>query len=69
VEQSAFDLREMKLQVRIEYMTKSFLDTECSPHGDTINAYKFLIEKHQVNRPLGRHRLGGRIILKLILAK
>jgi hypothetical protein len=37
--------------------------------GKTINAYRILAEKPEGKKPLGRPRLGGRILLRWMLKK
>jgi hypothetical protein len=37
--------------------------------GEARNAYKILVGKFEGKRPLGRSRLGGKIILQWVLGK
>jgi len=45
------------------------MDGACSAYGDRRSAYRVLVGKPVVKRPLGRPRLDGRIILRWIFRK
>jgi hypothetical protein len=48
---------------------KSEMGGARSTYGEKRNAYKILIGKPEGERPLGRHNVSRRIILKYVLRK